>query len=367
MALEEQIMEYATQKFSTTTTEQTPNTEIVEGTTESQEQQPNAEIAEVKPEEQTQQIDHVQILSELIGEQTDVETLKSTYQKGKEYDTVLTQKAELEEKLKIDPFANEYVKTVNEMIKAGKSMSEIDNFHKLSKVDVATLSPIDAKVMVMVKEGYNEDIARDIVNAEYPLEDHEEGTPERRILEEKLRVSSEKDREQLSAWKKEVSHIDTSASEEAERQRLEGIAREQDRIKAIKGQAPIIAEKFTGLGERILNGKEGDEAVKLKFDFSPEYKSELPSRLENFFVEANLELNEDNIAQAEKYVRADYLEKNIDTIIQDVFKHAVSLTEERMVQKYENRSGLPADTTVLPTDNTQQQYANFVTKVANGK
>jgi hypothetical protein len=367
MALEEQIMDYATQKFSTETPEQTPPAEIVADTPESPAEQPPAEIATVIPETQTPTIDHGKIFTEVLGEETDVETVKSIYQKGKEYDTVLTQKAELEEKLKSSEPVNEYVKTINDMIKSGKSMEEIDNFHKLSKVDVATLSPIEAKVMVMVKKGYNEEIARDIVKEEYPLEEYEEGTPERRRIEEKLRVSSEEDKKELAAWKKEVSHIDTTASEQAEQQRLEGIAREQDRIKLIKGQAPAIAEKFTGLGERVLNGKEGDEAIKLNFDYAPEYKAELPARIENFFKDANLEVNEDNIAQAERYVRADYLEKNIDTIMQDVFKHAVSLTEERMVQKYENRSGLPPDATVIPQDNIIQQKSDFLTRIANGQ
>lgn len=388
------MMEYAAQKYAPVSTETTTETVIVPETSseETTAAPVSTEIVETTTASETTdtttpapveaapvQIDYSEFLSkESEGLFTDVDSFKAALPKIKDYDTkvkdyesLLTTKTELEEKLKVDPFANDYVKTLNEMVKAGKTADEIENFTKISRLDLDQISASDAKVMVMVKNGYSEAIAKQIVDQEFPIEDFDEGSVERTILEEKLRVSSIKDREELKAYKKELTTIDNTAQVEAqtkaEEQRLQGIAKAEEHKTLVKQIVPRIAEKISGLGEKNLNGKDGDEAVKLNFDYTAEFKAELPEKISSFFLDAQMEVNDENAALVEKYIRADYLERNFDQIAQSIFKHAEALTTEKMVNKYENRTGLPPESTNVVVDNSRQEYNDFLRKVAGGK
>lgn len=370
------VMDYATQKYAPETTEEPTSTEIVENTTpEATTEAPaSTEIVEQTTTETapttTEEIpvDYAKIISEVTeGQFTDVEQFKASLPKLKEYDSLSGKVTELEEKLKVNPFANDFAKTVNDLIGAGKSADEIDNFIKISRLDIDQLPAIDAKVMRMVKDGYNPEIARQIVESDYPINDFEEGSVDRQILEEKLRVSSIEDRKILKEYKQELTTVDNSAQVQAEQERLNNIAKAEQHKQSVKAVVPKIAETIVGLGEKNLNGKEGDEAIKLKFDYNAEYKAQLPAKLESFFLNGQMEVNEENIAYAQKYIRAEYLEKNEEALFQQVFKHAEALTTERLVAKYENLSGLPPEPTNVVVDNTQKAYADFLTKVATGR
>jgi len=374
----QQIMDYAAQRFAPQTTTEIPTTEIVDEkpveTVEQTETTPTTEIVEAPNQEAhietptIEPVDYSKFLSETSeGLFTDVDSFKASLPKIKEYDQLVSAKTELEEKLKVDPFANDYVKTLDSMIRSGKSADEIENFTKISRLDLDQISAIDAKVMVMVKNGYSEAIARQIVEDEFPLELYEEGTRERMILEEKLRVSSLEDRNILKEYKKDLTTIDTSAQTQAENERLTAIATAEAHKQTVKQQIPKIAEALTGLGEINLNGKEGDEAVNLKFDFKDDFKAGLPKALESFFLDGQMEVNEDNIKLAQGYIAADYLQKNFGQISQAIFKHAEAITTEKMVNKYENRTGLPVETPNPVVDNSKKEYHDFLTKVAQGK
>lgn len=373
------IMEYATQKYASEAPVTTPEAEIVpESVTNIAEEapvsteivEPNTTTEPVVPESvvETPAVDYSKFLTdESEGLFTDIESFKAAIPKVKEYDTLLASKTELEEKLKVDPFANDFVKTMNEMIKAGKTADEIENFTKISRLDLDQISAVDAKVMVLVKNGYSEAVARQKVARDFPIDDFDEGSTDRTILEEELRISSLEDRRILKEFKKDLTTVDNSAQEQQEQARLASIAHAETHKQTVKQVIPKISEAIVGLGERNLNGKEGDEAIKLGFNYTPDYKAELPSKLEAFFLDGQMEVNDDNIALAQKYIRADYLEKNFDTIAQSIFKHAESITEERMVNKYENLSGLPPEPTNIVVDNTQTEYKEFLQKMVKSR
>lgn len=378
------VMDYAAQRFAPEqTTEQTTETAIVTDTTaETTTDAPaSTEIVDTTQTNETHTptetstetvVDYAKFLTENSeGLFTDVESFKSALPKIKEYDekigaydTILKEKTELEEKLKVDPFVNEFTKTLDSMIRAGKSADEIENFTKISRLDIDQISATDAKVMVMVKNGYSEAIARQIVEKDFPLDDYEEGSTERSILEEQLRVSSLQDKQILKDYKKELTAVDNSAQEQAnaqlEQNRLAEIAKNNAHIQAVKQTVPKIADTIVGLGEINLNGKEGEEAVKLNFDFNADFKANLPKALESFFLDGQMEVNEENIALAKGYLEADYLQKNKEAIFQSIYKHADALATERTVNKYENRTGLPAETLPANTSNIDKERADFL-------
>lgn len=388
------MMEYAAQKYAPVSTETTTETEIVPETTSEEttaapvsteivETTTTLETTDATPPSSTETpvvVDYSEFLAkESEGLFTDVDSFKAALPKIKQYDTKVTEyeallatKTELEEKVKtmITP-ANDYAKTLNEMLLAGKTADEIENFTKISRLDLDQISAIDAKVMVMVKNGYSESIARDIVESEFPIEDYEVDSKERLILEEKLRVSSLEDRNILKAYKKDLTTIDNSAQvqaqEQAEQLRLQGIAKAEEHKTTVKQQVPKIAETIMGLGEKVLNGKEGDEAVKLNFDYNAEYKAEIPAKVESFFLDAQMEVTPENIALVERYIKADYLERNFDQIAQSIFKHAEAITTEKMVNKYENRTGLPPESTNVVVDTSKQEYNDFLNRIAKSR
>lgn len=380
MSQEEQVsntvLDYANHKFAPETTETPSETAIVTETPVQTTEAPVAtEIVETTTtteapiETPTELPDYSKIIAEVSGGVfTDLDSFKASLPKLQEYDTVLQSKTELEEKVKgmITP-ANEYAKTLNEMLQAGKSLDEIENFTKISKTEIDQLSAIDSKVMNMVRKGYNEQIAKQIVEEDFPIKDFEEGSKERLILEEKLRVSSAEDRKELKEYKKEITTIDNSASEQAEQQRLQQIAQQTVHKQAVKSAIPAIAEKITGLGERNLNGKEGEEAVKLNFDYNQEFKAELPAKLESFFLDGQMEVTPENIELANHYIKADYLAKNFDNIAQSIYKHAEALATEKTVNKYENRTGLPPESTNVVVDTTKDDYNAFLHKMVKSR
>lgn len=374
------VMDYASQKFAPETpVETTTETVIVTDTSAStpSEAPASTEIVDTTHTQgtlpaETTTVDYSKFLSESSeGLFTDVDSFKSALPKIKEYDTkvqeyndLLAKHNELEEKSKVSPFANEYVKSIDDMLRAGKSADEIENFTKISRINLDEISDVDAKVMVMVKNGYSESIARQKVERDFPFSDLDEDSAEYHILKEELRVSSLQDKQILKDYKKELTAFDNSAqvqaNEQAEQLRLAEIAKNTAHTQAVKQTAPKIAETIQGLGEINLNGKEGDEAVKLNFDYNAEFKANLPKSLESFFLDGQMEVNDENIALATKYIKADYLEKNFDNIAQSIFKHADALATERVVNKYENRTGLPPETLPTNVNASDKEYADFL-------
>lgn len=384
------MLEYAAQKFAPegtvdnnaeagiatdTSTEQSEGTETSPEIGETENNQETVTPAAEPPAQPT--VDYSEFLSkESDGLFMDVDSFKAALPKIKEYDTkvneyqsVLNEKTGLEEKIKtmFTP-ANDFVKQMNDMVQAGRTAEEIDAFIKISRLDIDQMDATEVKVMSMVLKGFNETIARDIVADDYPIDAYEEGSKERTILQEKLRVSSLEDRELLRTYKKDLTAVDNSAAEQAkqkaENERLQQIADAENHKKNVLQVVPKISEKISGLGEFNLNGKDGDEAVKLNFDYAADYKADLNERIGSFFLDGQMEVNDENVALVENYIKADYLSKNFDTIAQSIFKHAEAITTEKIVNKYENRSGLPEDATNnVSVDDKTKAYQDFLQKV----
>src|SRR6478736_1492489 len=125
-----EMIDYASKQFSTPTEEPPVNTEIVE-TVNSSTEQPTEESTEIvqntsTPEAPTQQIteqpDYGKIFDEISGGLfKDVDSFKAALPKFQAYDSLQSKALQLEEKSKENPFANDFTKVLNEMVKSGKS------------------------------------------------------------------------------------------------------------------------------------------------------------------------------------------------------------------------------------------------------
>jgi len=379
------VLEYASAQFGTQettqevetameTTTETTTTESTQSPEMGQETQSaeTTQTTQIAPETVASEPDYNKWLEEQTGGTfKDVETFKSALPKFSEYDSLLTQKAELEEKLNVKPFQNEFVEKLNDFYKSGASEDQIKNFIKVSSVDLEKLSPVEVKIAAMVKDGYKEEIAKAIVEQEYPIDSYDEGSTERIILEEKLRVSSQKDLDTLKQYKADISKIDNPLEQlkaQQEQERLTTIAQEEQYKNQVSQVVPKIAEVFTGLGEVVIKpGKEGEsEPMKMSFDYSEDFKSKVPDMINSYFLDTKSPISEQSVAEAREYINANYLANNIESILQSNTRHVEAITWEKAVNKYENRTGLPPESTNVTVDNTQAEQASFLQRVARG-
>lgn len=383
------VLEYASEQFGTKPEETTAATEMAVATETTETETTTNQAAEMATEATSTEATETQntqatettvvepdynkwLETESGGVLKDVDTFKSILPKLSEYDQLVAQKAELEQKLNVKPFQNEFVEKLNDFYKSGAREDQIKNFIKVSSVDIDKLSPVDVKVAVMVKEGYTEEMAKLIVEQDFPIDSFEEGSTDRLILEEKLRVSSQKDLETLKQYKADISKIDNpleAIQAQQEQARLEGIAKAEQFKNQVTQVVPKIAEAITGIGELVIKpGKEGEsEAMKMAFDYSDDFKAQIPEKLSNYFLETNTPLTPEAVIQAEDYIKANYLAQNIESILQANTRHVEAITWEKAVNKYENRSGLPQETVNTNVDNSQAEYSSFLNKVATGK
>jgi bacterioferritin (cytochrome b1) len=307
------------------------------------------------------------IEAETGGMFKDVDSFKQALPKISEYESLAQQKADLE-KNQIT-YANGFVKELNELAQAGASADQLKAFVKLNEAgELSDLNPLDAKVAKLVLvDGYSEVVARKKVDREYPLDDFDEGTDEREILEDELRVSSKSDFEALNKYKTQLTTVENPEKEIQEKNRLQQIADTEQHKNLVKQEAPKIANSIQGLGNVNLNGKEGDEAVMLDMPFAEEYKAKVHEMAENYFMLNNEPITQDGVNSFAMYAKANYLAENFDKIAKSIFTHAESVVTERIVNKYENRSGLAPQIEPQVDVNKQEQYQSFLERVANGK
>lgn len=329
--------------------------------------QPEAQPAPTPEPAKVEPVDYNKIVAELTGGSfTDVELFKQAFPKIKDYDTLATTKTELEQKLQEQSFANDYVKIFNDLVKGGATPDQLKSFQQINLIgDLKDLSPIDAKVAKLVLiDGFRESVAKKMIERDYPLDDYEEGTDEREIMQEKLRVESNADRMSLEKFKSDLTKVDNSAQEN---QRLQQLAAVEQHKSLVNQYVPQIASKVNGMGELEFKSKEGDGA-KIKFDYPEDFKSTIQERLTAYFMDGNTPVTNENVEHALKHINAVYLDNNFPQIAQKIWADAENATWEKAVNKYENRSGLPSTPEIqVNANNSQAEYNNFLRTTVLGK
>lgn len=373
-----ELMEYATQQFGVK--EEVGETEIVptENNAEPQDQVGTEIVAEIvaedtpQPEAQVEtpasietkpEIDYWKQFEEKSGGLVkDEESLTTFLAKANGYEELAKQKEELE-KNQWKP-ANSFIETYDALTKEGASKDQLNAFIKLNQYgDLNDLSPIEAKVAKLVLvDGYDEAIARKVIEKDFDLEEHEEGSDEYLILKEKLRVSSKSDLAALETYRKELSVIDNPDKANAEQNRLNEIAQQELFTKSVKQEAPKIAQYFPNKFNYEL--QDGEAKVPYEYNMDKKFmENELPGLIENYFLETGEERNQDNIKKAFECAHAEYLLDNHANIINDVWKKASSYFAEKYSNKYENRSGLPREHADTSPEVVNSQMDEFYKRI----
>lgn len=287
----------------------------------------------------------------------DVDTLKQALPKFSQYDAVKQERDQFEAKTKENPYASDYVRILNDLVQKGATPDQLSNFQKINSIgDIASLTPVDAKVAKLVLiDGYNENVARKMVDRDYPVGDYEDGTDDKLILEEKLRVDSNADKAALAHYKAQTSTA-PATNDDA---KLQALAQRTQHENYVKQIVPSIAGQINGMGELSFKDDKGTEQGKLKFDYPPEFKARIPGILEEYFMDGQTPINNDTVQQAFKTANAAYLDENFPVLSKRIWDSAYAKGAEDMVNKYENKSGLPQspEVQVIPNNSAAELLA----------
>lgn len=286
---------------------------------------------------------------------------------SQEYAAQQAELVTLRAKVAENPFANDFIKTLDQMQRDGKSPEQVKAFMELQNLgDISKLSPINAMIEARrIRDNRDPDIARRQIEKKYGITENMD-EKEREVIDADMADDAKADYEYLQSQKKELATPVASAPAAA----VSTLTRE-----AIVSQvAPIkekVKEQFNTLGEINLTGKVDDkgnaaaDAILYDLPIPAEFKEMIPQMIENFFVEQGLPVTQDNMKTALGVVNYELFNQFGVKIIQTACNQTAAETEKRIRAEYTNTNGLPKPNTPAKpsinandlSDDQMQSYA----------
>lgn len=290
---------------------------------------------------------------------------KAVLPKLSEYDSLKQKHDELSAAMaKAPTFANDHVRILNELIASGASKDQLKSFQKINEYgEINEMPDREARIAKMVMiDGIKPNIAEIMVDREFKLGDEDLDETDRLILDENLRVAALKDKADLSKFKAELGTVNTVAPEE---QRLQYEAKLQNHIAQVKPYVKEVAASINSLGSFTLKGKTDADAINLDLKLPETFRPKLEEHLQNYFADGLTPVTPENTREAINYAHAEYIRENLPAILQSVKDDLENTITERIVNKYENRSGLknPGDNPVIQTNADAEAATWFQNKV----
>lgn len=330
------------------------------------EQQQGAKPTVTPEEQQRQEQAYNDYFDKMSGGKIkDATAFKAVLPILEEYPILQKQHEELAAKMASAPvFADDEVRIFNELKGSGASKEQINTFLKLGQLgDLKELSDRDAIIanMIMLK-GTKESAAGFKVNRDFKIDDESLSEEEREILDDDLRIAGDTARKELEKFKSTLSEPVL----EPEEVRLAQQAKIMAHQAVVKPYVTEVVNSIPHLGLFNLSGKEGAEAVAYEMPLETETKAFLGQMVENYFMDGLTPVTEESTREALNFARAEYFRVNAEKILQMAFERGVSLTTEKLVAKYENRSGLKqqGDNPIIEGGNEAQTMGQFMNKIA---
>lgn len=258
-----------------------------------------------------------------------------------EYLNMQTELETLREQVKRDPFANEVIKTLNQMHADGKSADQVKTFMQLQDLgDISKLSPLDAMVQARVlRDGRDADLTKTMLERKYQITEGMDDV-DRQIAEETMKDDAKADYEYLTSQKKELA----APKEVVQAQEAATVISQE----AIRAQVAPIKEKikanFSSLGEINLNnkvdkdGKPTADAVLFDLPIPTEFKEKIPALLESYFVDSNIQVTKENLETAMGIIQFEMFNQYGVKLIQDAVSHYGTIIEKRIRAEYQNNN-----------------------------
>lgn len=244
-----------------------------------------------------------------------------------------------------EPFANEHIKKLNEMIQQGRSKDDIAAFEKINSVgELKDLQPLEkVKLALQLRDGLTPEEADVRIKSLYKLD---EATFDADIIAENkinLKLDAKKDEEFLDSFRVKITENPASKQQEIQ---------EKQKAEYTEKVIPIaksIQEKYTAIKGVNLNGKTGEDAVTLDLPVSEESRNYLADLTTKFASDYNIPLTNEGIKQLEEYAESVLWIQNR----QSIAIHIASETERRVRAEFDNPSTIdrgpdnPSDNSAL--------------------
>lgn len=284
--------------------------------------------------------------------------LKDLINKGKSYgdlesrSTTMTQELErLKTSQEVDPFANDYIKKLNELIKGGAEPEQVKLYTEINSLDVKALSPIEAKELSLRYEhGLSAEEAKNMINSTYKLDPdvYEKAVVDAETI--RLKIDSKRDSEFLEK-------LQTNAAvNPAETQKADYAAKIQDYAQKVEPIAKSIQESLTAIKGVSLNGKQGEDAIVIDLPISEETRAKLTDVVTQYAVQNNIPLTPEGTQHLKEFAENVALIDNWKSMAIDI----ASKTEERIRSEFHNPSSIqrgvdnPVDTKAAADKATEE-------------
>lgn len=261
--------------------------------------------------------------------ETELKTVLSSYE------TLMKENAELKAK---NPYATPFEQKRNEMLMAGASkdaLKALENINELGDLDKLDAREALISKMVLV-DGIPRKVAEIKVDKQFPI-DSIEDEDEKLVMESDLELAGKDSKKSIESFKVDMSKVDNTAAD----QNLLTEAAKTELVNNLKPHLADLTSKVSNLTTLNLNGKEGDEAIKYDVALTADDKAQLASDIQNFMVENNLPLTQENYDQAVVFAKERQIISKYQESVQKVWAKAETHFTKFFTEKYENPSGKP--------------------------
>ncbi len=244
------------------------------------------------------------------------------------------------EKLKTEKeniFANSKIKTLNELYKAGKTEEQINEFLRLSELDVNSLEPKEILVQGLIDKGVKRIVAEKMISDQYNLDDYQDPeslTESEKIsyeaVLEKMRLDAEPVSKMIAEKLSEISSPELKEGKEV----LEMAAKESYK-KSLEPFANLLTAQFPKKIEYEANGQ------KLSYDVPQDEIASIKEEAMEFFFDR--EVNEKSVAEFIEAKKWMMFRVNGKKILADIAAQHDAAGYKRAKQEFENKSGLHAE------------------------
>lgn len=293
--------------------------------------------------------------------------LKSAISKLKEYDSLQGQIESLKAE-KDNIFANDHIKTLNRLHKEGKTDEQIEEYMKLSKLDLSALDSKEVLIQREIAKGHTRHIAEMSVERKYGLDklsfDEEKLTAseietnkrELEYAESVMKVEADSARKELqdefASLTQEVSATDKAlqeaAAKQAYRAKLEPFV--QNNLIANFPKQLVVGDEATGV---------------VTYDVPNELLDTIKANAFEYF--ADTEVSNESVATFMTVQKALWAYDNLQDILSKVKNQADVAAEKRIRAEYENHQGLPKpnDTAVVKEANVNDVLMSIANDSSN--
>ena len=282
-------------------------------------------------------------LSDIFGEDIDVETAKQRYQE-------MQSKASQSEQM----FANDYMKGLNDYVKSGGTREVYDN---IVNVDISKLDGVDAiKTMIMWENPglAEEDVRLALLDKYRQLDD--DSDHDKRVGKVQLLLDEKDARKKLA----EIQDSHKSVGPERDQKMFE-----MQEAKRIDAWTPHTQNMVKG-----LNSLDVDLGGGSKFtfnEFTEQDKTELMSEMMNIVKYSGLNTTQEDMKTMQAVLRERAIIKKFDKIVNAIYNEAASTSAKAARNEYHNseviRKGdtLPNKGSVTPEDNLFERQMAYLT------